>query len=80
MLHWFKLDDHEVDVVEEETVLEDARDKAYMLHYIHCGSEKYNMCYQEDKSLCSTPKDTPSAITLRSASKISHLLQLRPFE
>ena len=29
------------------------------------------MCYQEDKALFSSPKETPTAITLTSASKIS---------
>ena len=67
----FKLDDHEVDVVEEEIVLEDDRDQAYMLHYIPRGLEEYNLCYQEDKSLCSSPKDTPLARTLTFALKIS---------
>ena len=47
---WYQLDDDDVDVeeVEEKIVLEDAKDKAYMLHYICGGSEDYNVCYQQD--------------------------------
>ena len=48
---WYQLDDDNVKEVEEKIVLQDAKDKAYMLHYICCGSEEYNICYQEDKSL-----------------------------
>ena len=57
--------------MEEKNLLEDARDKAYMLHYICYGSEEYNLCYQEDHSLCSSPKVTHMAVTLKSASKRS---------
>ena len=48
---WYKLDDNDVDDVEENDMLLDVRDKAYMLHCICYESEEYNVCYQEDKSL-----------------------------
>ncbi len=35
-LQWYQLDDDNVEEVEEKIVLEDAKDKAYMLHYICC--------------------------------------------
>jgi len=57
--------------VEEKIVLEDAKDKAYMLHYICYGSEKYNVCYQEDEFLCSSPKISPVAVTSTSTTKSS---------
>jgi hypothetical protein len=53
---WFKLDDKDVDEVAEEDVLKNAQDKAYMLHYVLMGSEEYHQCYQEDISLCPSPK------------------------
>ena len=34
---WYKLDDNDVDDVEENDMLLDVRDKAYMLHYICYG-------------------------------------------
>jgi hypothetical protein len=68
---WYQLDDDDVEEVEEKIVLEDAKDKAYMLHYICCGSEEFNACYQEDKSLCSYPKTTPVAVTATSTPKSS---------
>ena len=68
---WYQLDDEDVEEVEEKIVLEDAKDKAYMLHYICCGSEEYNICYQEDKSLCSFPKSSPMAVTATSTPKSS---------
>ncbi len=68
---WYQLDDEDVEEVEEKIVLEDAKDKAYMLHYICCGSEEYNVCYQEDKSLCSYPKKAPIAIPATSTPKSS---------
>ena len=62
-LQWLQIDDDKVEEVEEKIVLQDAKDKAYMLHYILCGSEEYDVCYQEDKSLCSSPKSSPMAVT-----------------
>jgi hypothetical protein len=53
---WFKLDDKNVVEVEEEDVLKNAQDKAYMLHYVLMGSEEYLQCYQEDISFCPSPK------------------------
>ena len=53
---WFQLDDKEVEEVEEKDVLKNAQDKAYMLHYVLMGSEEYHQCYQEDISLCPSPK------------------------
>ena len=43
---WCAIDDEDVEIVKENIVLEDAKDKAYMLRYICCGSEEYNVCYQ----------------------------------
>ena len=43
-------------------MLLDVRDKAYMLHYICYGSEEYNLCYQEDKSLFPSLKVNHTAI------------------
>jgi hypothetical protein len=68
---WYQLDDDDVEEVEEKIVLEDAKDKAYMLHYICCGSEEYNVCYQEDKSLCSYPQKSPMTIPATSTPKSS---------
>jgi hypothetical protein len=68
---WYQLDDDKVEEVEEKIVLQDAKDKAYMLHYICCGSEEYNVCYQEDKSLCSYTKKSPVAVTATSTLKSS---------
>ena len=45
---WYKLDDHDVDVVEENEVLADARDKVCMLHYVRFGSVEYESCQQMD--------------------------------
>ena len=56
MTQWFKLDDKKVVEVEEEDVLKNAQDKAYMLHYVLMGSEEYLQCYQEDISFCPSPK------------------------
>ncbi len=53
---WFKLDDENVVEVEEDDVLKNAQDKAYMLHYVLMGSEEYLQCYQEDISFCPSPK------------------------
>jgi hypothetical protein len=53
---WFKLDDKNVVEVEEDDVLKNAQDKAYMLHYVLMGSEEYLQCYQEDISFCPSPK------------------------
>ncbi len=53
---WFKLDNKDVDEVEEEDVLKNAQYKVYMLHYVLMGSEEYHQCYQEDISLCPSPK------------------------
>ena len=58
-LQWYQLNDEDVEEVEEKIVFQDAQDKAYMLHYICCGSDEYNVCYQEDKSLCSYTKNLP---------------------
>jgi hypothetical protein len=58
-------------IVEEKNVLEDAKDKTYMLHYICCGSEEYNVCYLEDESLRSYPKKSPVAVTATSTPKSS---------
>jgi hypothetical protein len=66
---WCQMDGEGVEIMEENIVLEDAKDKAYMLHYICCGSEKYNLCYQEDKSLCSYPKKSPMAVPATSTTK-----------
>ena len=44
-------------------MLLDVRDKAYMLHYICYGSEKYNLCYQEDKSLFPSFKVNHAALS-----------------
>ena len=38
---WYKLDDNNVDDVEENDMLLDVRDKAYMLHYICYGSVQF---------------------------------------
>jgi hypothetical protein len=70
-LQWYQIDDDDVEEVEEKIVLEDAKDKAYMLHYKCCDSEEFNMCYQEDESLCSYPKTSPVAITATSTPKSS---------
>ena len=53
---WFQLDDKEIKEVEEEEVLKISQDKAYMLHYVHMGSEEYHLCYQEDLSFCHSPE------------------------
>ena len=37
---WCKLEDKDVDDVEENEMFLDVRDKAYMLHYICYGSEE----------------------------------------
>ena len=66
---WCQIDDEDVEIVEENIVLEDAKDKAYMLHYICCGSEEYNVCYQEDQSLCSYPKNSAMAVPATSTPK-----------
>ena len=66
---WCQIDDEDVEIVEENIVLEDAKDKAYMLHYICCGSEEYNVCYQEDQSLCSYPKKSAMAVPATSTPK-----------
>ena len=42
--------------MEEEDVLKNSQDKAYMLHYVHMGSEEYHLCYQEDLSFCHSPE------------------------
>ena len=42
--------------VEEEDVLKNSQDKAYMLHYVLMGSEEYHQCYQEDISFCHSPE------------------------
>jgi len=68
---WFQIDDDDVEEVEEKIVLQDSKDKAYMLHYILCGSEEYDVCYQEDKSLFSSPKSSPMAVTAASTTKSS---------
>ena len=68
---WYRINDEDVEVVEEKIVLEDAKNQAYMLHYICCGSEKFIVCYQEDKSLCSYPKTSPMAVTATSTPKSS---------
>ena len=60
---WYKLDDNDVDDVEENDMLLDVRDKAYMLHYICYGSEEYNLCYQEDKSLFPSLKVNHTALS-----------------
>mgnify|MGYP006151958211 FL=1 len=67
---WFKLDDKEVEEVEEEDVLKNAQDKAYMLHYVLMGSEEYHQCYQEDISFCPSSKATSvSSTNLANADK-----------
>ena len=54
-LQWYQIDDDDdVDDMEEKIDLE-AKEKAYILHYLCCGSEEYNLWYQEDESLCSCP-------------------------
>ena len=53
---WYKLDDHDVDVVEENEVLADARDKVCMLHYVRFGSVEYESCQQMDTLLFPTPE------------------------
>ena len=68
---WCAIDNEDVEIVEENIVLEDAKYKAYMLHYICCGSEVYNACYQEDKSLCSYPKKSAMAVPATSTPKSS---------
>ena len=55
--------DNDVDDVEENDMLLDVRDKAYMLHYICYGSEEYNVCYQEDKSLFPSLKVNHTALS-----------------
>ena len=62
-MKWYKLDDNDVDDVEENDTLLDVRDKAYMLHYICYGSEEYNLCYQEDKSLFPSLKVNHTALS-----------------
>ncbi len=42
-----------------------------MLLYICCGSEVYNACYQEDKSLCSYPIKSAMAVPTTSTPKSS---------
>ena len=49
--------------MEENEKLLDVRDKAYMLHYICYGSEEYNLCYQEDKSLFPSLKVNHTALS-----------------
>ena len=56
---WYKLDDHDVDDVEENEVLADARDKVCMLHYVCIGSKEYELCHQIDTSLFPTPEHNP---------------------
>ena len=56
---WYKLDDHDVDDVEENEVLADARDKVCMLHYVCIGSKEYELCHQINPSLFPTPKHNP---------------------
>lgn len=56
---WYKLDDHDVDDVEENEVLADARDKVCMLHYVCLGSKEYELCHQIDTSLFPTPERNP---------------------
>jgi hypothetical protein len=70
-LQWCAIDDEDIKIVEENIVLEDAKYKAYMLHYICCGSEVYNACYQEDKSLCSYPQKSAMAVPATSTPKSS---------
>ena len=41
-----------------------------MLRYIHCGSEEYNLCYQEDKPLCNSPNETTTGTYINFWSKI----------
>ena len=66
---WFKLDDKEVEEVEEEDVLKNAQDKAYMLHYVLMGSEEYHQCYQEDISFCPSKGTSVSSSNLAIADK-----------
>ena len=54
-----QLDDHDVDDVEENEVLADARDKVCMLHYVCLGSKEYELCHQIDTYLFPTPKHNP---------------------
>lgn len=56
---WYKLDDHDVDDVEENEVLADARDKVCMLHYVCLGSKEYELCHQIDTYLFPTPERNP---------------------
>jgi hypothetical protein len=60
---WFELNDHEVHEREEEYILEDAKDKAYMLHYIRQESSEALLCHQDDLSLC------PSSNVVKSIKK-----------
>ena len=56
---WYKLDDKDVEDVEENDMLLDVRDKAYMLHYICYESEEYKACLQDDdQSLHHSQEDT----------------------
>ena len=77
---WYQIDDDDVEEVEEEIVLQAAKDKVYLLHYICCGSEEYNLCYQEDNALCPSPDDTPMEATVTSAPKSSATHQLLPLQ
>ena len=57
--------------MEEEDVLKNAQYKVYMLHYVLMGSEEYHQCYQEDISLCPSPKGSSvSSSNLAIADKI----------
>ncbi len=60
---WYKLDDKDVKDVEENDILLDVRDNAYMLHYICYGSEEYKVCFQGDKRLHHSQEDTYPAIS-----------------
>ena len=62
-MKWYKLDDNDGDDVEENDILLDVRDKVFMLHYICYGSEEYNLCYQEDKSLFPSLKVNHAALS-----------------
>ena len=66
---WFKLDDKDIEEVEEEDVLKNAQDKAYMLHYVLMGSEEYLQCYQEDISFCPSKGTSVSSSNLAIADK-----------
>ena len=55
--------DKDVEDVEENDMLLDMRDKTYMLYYICYGSEEYNLCYQEGKSLFPSLKVNHTALS-----------------